>query len=172
MAQQEAVLLAWQLKHHVLLCKSEKDKTDPRTDFHTHAESASQAAQGAGFDLYPIQQAKVCESGKNIIIFCDGGSNTTHITHQPADRIKAKKLNKFTLDDTTMGNLEKTYNTRQYQFTLRTDSGKKISVTALGMDRITGLVTKLNTSALAKLFPSYDLELLQRKTNQVNILLG
>ena len=71
-----------------------------------------------------------------------------------------------------MGNIEKTYNTRQYQFTLRTYSGKKVSVTAFGMDRITGPVTKLNTSALAKLFPTYDLESLQRKSNRVDILLG
>lgn len=159
-------------KHHVLLCKSEKVKTDPKTDFCTRAESASHATQGAGLALYPIQQAKVCESGKNFTIFCDSGSNTTYITHQAADRIKARKLNKFTLDVTTMGNVEKTYNTRQYQFTLRADSGKKVSVTAFGMDRITGPVTKLNTSCLAKLFPIYDPESLQRKTNRVDILLG
>ena len=114
----------------------------------------------------------MCESGKNVTIFCDGGSNTTYITHQAADRIKAKKVNKFTLDVTTMGNVKKTYNTPQYQFTLRTDSGKKVIVTAFGMDRITGPVTKLNTSSLAKLFPTYDPESLQRKTNRVDILLG
>ena len=55
---------------------------------------------------------------------------------------------------------------------MRTDSGKKVSVTAFGMDRITGPVAKLNTSALAKLFPSYDPESPQRKTNQVDIPLG
>ena len=161
-------------KHHVLLCKSERVKTDPKADFYTRAESASRATQGAGLALYPIEQAKVCESGKNVTIFCDGRSNTTYITHQAAERIKAKKLNKFTLDVTTIGNIEKTYNTRQYQFTLRTDSGKKVGVTAcaFGMDRNTGPVTKLNTSSLAKLFPTFDPESLQRKTNRVDILLG
>ena len=158
-------------KHHVLLCKSEKVKTNPKTDFYVRAESASHATQGAGLALYPIQQAKVCESGK-MSIFCDGGSNTTYIKHQAADKIKAKKLNKFTFDITIMRNLEKTYNTRQYHFTLRTDSGKKVSVTAFRMDRISGPVTKLNTSSLAKLFPTYDPESLQRKTNRVDILLG
>ena len=116
-------------KHHVLLCKSEKVKTDPKTDSYVRAESASHATQGAGLALYPIQQAKVCESRKNVNILCDGGSNATYIKHQAADKIKAKKLNKFTFDITTMGNVEKTYNTRQYHFTLRTDSGKKVSVT-------------------------------------------
>lgn len=73
------------------------------------------------------------ESGKNVKIFCDGGSNTTYITHQATDRIKAKKLNRITLDVTTMGNVEKTYNTRQYQFTLRTNTGKKVSITAFAL---------------------------------------
>lgn len=40
-------------KHHVLLCKSEKVKTDPKTEFHTYVE-------GAGLALYAVQQAKVC----------------------------------------------------------------------------------------------------------------
>ena len=85
------------------------------------------------------------------------------ITHQAADRIKAKKLNRFMLDVTTMGNVQKTCNTRQYQFTLRTDTGKK--VTAFGMDRITGPV-------VADLFPGYDVDSLQRRTDKVDILLG
>ena len=114
----------------------------------------------------------MCESGKNVTVVCDRGSNTTYITHQAADRIEVKKLDKFTLDVTTMGNVEKTYNTRQYQFTLRIDSAKKVTVTAFGMDGITGPVTKLNTPALAKLFPTYDPESLQRNTQRVGILLG
>ena len=159
-------------KHHALLCRSAKSSRDPKPDQHTHVESASHATQGAGLALYPIQQTKVCESGKNVSIFCDSGSNTTYITHQAAERIKAKKLNKFTLDVTTMGNVDKTYDTRQYQFTLITDTGKKVSITAFGMDRITGPVSKLNTKVLAKLFPGYDPESLQRWTNRVDILLG
>ena len=106
-------------KHHFLLCKSEKkregsnttsqDQTgsaprngkeeDQNTDHCVHAESASHATRGAGLALYPIQQAKVYESGKNVTIFCDGGSNTTYITHQAADRIKAKKLTRLTTPD-------------------------------------------------------------------------
>ena len=76
------------------------------------------------------------------------------------------------LDVTTMGNVEKTYNTRQYQFTLRTDTGKKVSITAFGMDRITGPVSKLDTKVLADLFPGYDVDSLQRRTDKVDILLG
>ena len=59
-----------------------------------------------------------------------------------------------------MGNVEKTYSTRQYQFTLKanTSTGKKVS--------------ELDTKALADLFPGYDPESLQRKTNRVGVLLG
>ena len=112
----------------------------------------------------------MCENRKNVTIFCDGGSNTTYITHQAADRIKAKKLNRFMLDVTTMGNVEKTY-TRQYQFTLRTDTGKKVSITAFGMDRITWPVSKLDTKVLADFFPGYDVDSLRRRTDKVDILL-
>ena len=68
--------------------------------------------------------------------------------------------------------MEKTYDTRQYQFTLRMDTGKKVSVTAFGMDRTTGLVSRLDTRVLKKLFTDYDPEALQRKTKQVDILIG
>jgi len=51
-------------KHHVLLGRSEKGKADQNSDLHVHAESASHATHGAGLALYPIQQAKVCESGR------------------------------------------------------------------------------------------------------------
>jgi len=179
-------------KHHFLPCKSGKkragsnttgqDQTgsaprnekevDRKTDHCAHAESASHAMRGTDLSLYPIQQAKVCESGSNVTIFCDGGSNTTYITYQAADRIKAKKLNRFMLDVTTMGNVKKTYNTRQYQFTLRTNIGKKVSITAFGMDRITGPVSKLDTKVLADLFPGYDVDSLQKRTDKVDILLG
>ena len=149
----------------------QNEKEDRKTDHCSHAESASHVTRGAGLALYPIQQAKVCESEKNVTIFCDGGSNTTYITHQAADRIKAKKVNRFTLDVTTMGNVEKTYNTRHYQFTLRTDTGKRGIITPFGMDRITGPVSKLDTKVLADLFPGYDVDSLQRRTDKVDVLL-
>ena len=60
----------------------------------------------------------------------------------------------------------------QYQFTLRTDTGRKVSITAFGMDRITGPVSKLDTKVLADLFPGYDVDSLQRRTDKVDILLG
>ena len=88
-------------------CKSEEAKADPKTKLHVQVESASHATRREGLALHTIQQAKVCESGKNVTIICDGASNTTYIIHQASDRLKAKKLNKFTLDFATMGKVEK-----------------------------------------------------------------
>jgi hypothetical protein len=47
-----------------------------------------------------------------------------------------------------------------------------VSIIAYGMERITGPVSKLDNEILKKLFPEYDPELLQRKSNYVDILLG
>ena len=105
------------------------------------------------------------------LFFCDGGSNATYVTHRAAERIQAKKLGKVTLDVTTMGNVEETHHTQQYDFTLRTKTGKMVTVTAYGMDQITGPVNKLDYELLQKIFPEYDPESLQRKSNYVDVLL-
>ena len=71
-----------------------------------------------------------------------------------------------------MGNVVRTYDIRQHQFSLRTTAGKKVTITAFGMNKITGPVSKLDINALSELFPDYDQDSLQRKTNHVDILLG
>ena len=114
--------------------------------------------------LYPIQQATISDSGRKVSVFCDGGSNASCITHRAAERIKAKKVKELSLDVTTMGNVEKTYNTWQYEFPINTSAGKKVTITAFGMERITGQVSKLDPKVLVKLFPEYDPETLQRKS--------
>ena len=156
--------------HNYLLCRSEKPAAGekavevPKSSNQAHTQAATHASQSASLALYPIQQAKVPESDKSVTIFCDGGSNTTYITHQAADRINAKRLKQFSIDVTTMGNVEKTYDTRQYQFTLRTITGKKVDVTAFDVDKFTGPVSKLDTKVLADLFPDHDPVSLQRKS--------
>ena len=157
--------------HHILLCKSESQKEESQPH-HVGNETSAHASLGTTPALYGIQQAKVFESGKTVTVFCDNGSNTTYITHQAAERIKAKKRKRITLDVTTMGNVERTYDTKQYEFTIVTNSGKKVPIIAYGMDRITGPVNKLNTKVLSELFPEYDPESLQRKSTYVDILLG
>ena len=71
-----------------------------------------------------------------------------------------------------MGNVEQTHHTQQYEFSIPTNSGKKVTITAYGMERITGPVNKLDDDVLKKLFPEYEPESLQRKSNYIDVLLG
>ena len=87
--------------HHLLLCVSE-DKKIKKTK--PTWKGASNLSHRNSLALYPIQQAKVCVVNEKVAVFCESGSDTTYITHQAADRIKAKGLKSYTLDETTMGN--------------------------------------------------------------------
>jgi hypothetical protein len=101
--------------HHTLLCKEQKG------DAEGSAESAGKLVSvasshtvraPAALSLYAVVQAVVMNSGKTANIFCDNGSNTSYITHKAAERLKAKKLERYTLDVTTMGNMSHEYDTR------------------------------------------------------------
>ena len=65
-----------------------------------------------------------------------------------------------------------TYKTKQYEISIRTQSGKIRKVVAFGMDKITGPVSNLDENVLKSLFPNYDVALLQRKSTTVDLLLG
>ena len=161
-------------QHHRLLCeqKDPKETTPEVQEDETATRKETHVSQANSPSLYPIYQVMVCGNNKSVSVFCDGGSNATYITHRAAKKIRAKKIGKITLDVTTMGNVEKTHHTQQYEFTLRTKSGRKVTVTAYGMDQITGPVNKLDYKVLEKMFPEYDPESLQPKSNNVDVLLG
>ena len=55
---------------------------------------------------------------------------------------------------------------------MRTRTGRKVTVNAFGMERITGPVSKLNPDVLVQLFPDHDPESLQRKSKHIDVLLG
>ena len=128
--------------------------------------------QSDSLSLYPIYQVPVSGCNKLATVFCAGGSNATYITHRAAQRINARKLGKVTLDVTTMGNVERTHHTQQYEFMIITNTGKRVTISAYGMERITGTVNKLNPEVFKKLLPEYDPESLQRKSANVDVLLG
>ena len=158
-------------QHHTLLCIPQKNEAEKPPE-NESKETVSNVTGSDSLALYPIHQVSVSDSGKSISVFCDGGSNATYITHRAAERIKAKKIKKLSLDVTTMGNVQKTYSTWQYEFTINTNAGKKVPITAFGMEKITSPVSKLDPTVLAKLFPEYDPETLQRKSTHVDVLLG
>ncbi len=168
-------------QHHLLLCvqrkpvpldNQDKGKKPPSDESKGNKETSSYIAGSDSMALYPIYQANVSDSNKKLSMFCDGGSNASYITHHAAERIKAKKVKKLSLDVTTMGNVEKTYNTWQYEFAIYTNTRKKVLITAFGMERITGPVSKLDPRVLVKLFPDYDPDSLQRKSAHIDVLLG
>ena len=167
--------------HHVLLCKekSPKEKPEnapeldqPKPNDDSREGTNSHMVQSDAIALYPINQAIVGESGRTVSVFSDGGSNSSYITHRAANRIKAKIIRELTRDVTTMGNVEKSYNTREYQFTIRTSTGRKMTINAFGMERITGTLSKLDPEVLVRLFPNYDPTSLQRKSTSVDVFLG
>ena len=127
----------------------------------------------ACFKCFGNHKKQDCPNASTTVsVFCDGGSNSSYITHRAANRIKAKTIRKLTLDVTTMGNIEKSYSTCEYQFTIGARTGKRVTVNAFGMERVTGPVSKLDNDVLNQLFPDYDPECLQRKSSNVDVLVG
>jgi len=143
-------------------------QTDPKA-----VPSSSHLARDPGsMSLYAIYEVFVTNSSKTATLFCDNGSNTSYIAHRAAERLHAKKLDRYTLGVTTMGNVDKHYDSRLYELSIRTVSGKIVTILAFGMDEITGPVSKLDDESLRSLFPKYDTSLLQRRSGKVDILLG
>jgi hypothetical protein len=91
-------------EHHQLLCERKDLQPPPQQEKKDEATTRKEThvLQSNSLSLYPIYQTAVCDSNKSISVFCDGGSNATYITHRAAERIRAKKLGKITLDVTTM----------------------------------------------------------------------
>lgn len=58
-------------------------------------KKGSYVTQSDPLSLYPIYQVPLSGCNKSITVFCDGGSNTTYITHRAAQQIKARKLGKL-----------------------------------------------------------------------------
>ena len=160
--------------HHVLMCREENKSDDNQNgdDKTPTAVGCTNKARAVGFSLYAIVEANIVGSDKTATVFCDDGSDTTYITHKGAQKLNAKRLGKYTLEVTTMGNIETIYKTQEYEISVRTQSGKIRKITAFGMDRITGPVSTLDEDVLKRLFPNYDVPLLQRKSTSVDILLG
>ena len=159
--------------HHSLLCR--KLEPEVQNTSKTTATASSNATRSPEVvSLYAIQQAETLNNHK-LTVFCDNGSNSTYITHQAAERVKASKLERFSLEVTTMGNRNKTYDTWLYEVPLKTITGKTVHVQAFGMGEITGPVSKIDVGCLQNIFASRtceELEGLQRHSSTVDLLLG
>ena len=158
--------------HHKMLCDAKPRSDYPNEEQVKGDKKGTYVAQSDSLSLYPIYQVLVSGCNKSVTVFCDEGSNASYITHRAAQRINARKLGKVALDVTTMGNVERTHHTQQYKFTITTNTGKRVTIRAYGMEQITGKFNKLDPEVLKKLLPEYDPESLHRKSANVDILPG
>ena len=148
------------------------EASETEEDKSQSTESHNTLAPINALALYQIFSASVVGSNKQATVLTDPASNSVYITHRAAKKLNATKLDKYTLEVRTTGGNETTYETVQYEFKFRTQSGKIVEVKAFGMDKITGRLSRLDCSVLSRLFPKYDPEVLQRKSTEVDVLLG
>ena len=104
-------------------------------------------------------------------IFCDDGSNTTFISRDGVRKLKAKKLAKTTLDITTLNGTD-TVSTCIDEVVIITASWRKVPINAIELPKLTGVVSQLDGKVLSSIFPDFDVNILQRPSAPVDILLG
>jgi Mor family transcriptional regulator len=122
--------------------------------------------------LLLIQQVAVVGSAGSVSVFFDSGSTGTFITHDAAKRIKARRVRPVKLDLTTTGNVESQHSTYLYEASLVSSSQEVVSILCFGLDQITGKAAKLDLKVIKELFPGIDPDTLQRKSEDVDILIG
>lgn len=92
------------------------------------------------------------------LVFFDGGSDSSYVTHATATRTKARKLKRIPLNVLTMGGGSTEYDTWQYEVQIRTAHGELRRIRAYGMEVITSPVKPPDMEKLAELFPGQNLE--------------
>lgn len=158
--------------HHKLLCTSQG--ADNKTE-----EDSTRVAQKQGFlvdsgaiALYPICPAYVKGFSKPLTVFMDGGSNASYVTTKCTQKYKLKRLDKVTLNVTTVGGENKEYLSAIYEVSLTTVESKVIKLSAYELPEITGKLSCLDKSVLSSLFPDHDPDLLVRNADTVDVLIG
>ena len=173
-------------EHHVLLCnrstnrsnyqsntsESNTEKGSSNVTSDTIVSTETNAAQSSMSAIYPMTEVQTTDRNHMAMVFYDGGSNSTYITHAAARRLHAKKMGSVMLSVTTMGCIETPYASFIYEIYLRKTDGKRTRVIAYGMECITGPVEPLNTKVLQELFPGRNMKDVFRRAPQVDILMG
>ena len=121
--------------------------------------------------LYAIFETPVVSSGRNAIVFCDGGSERSFISRKAAKLLRAKTVKTMDLSLSTLTGSERVC-TRLCEIVIRTRSGKQISLSLVELPELSGPVAQLDEKVLANLFPMYAPQELIRPSGCVDILLG
>ena len=160
-------------QHHPLLCSATQSKsleqpTTAETNQKNAAENGPDGTETTGtylvstgaIALYPIHRAFVMGCTRPITVFIDGGSNASYVTERCPAKMKLRKLNKVSLDVSTLGGAQQTYATTVYEIPLRTQKENTFTVLAYGMKEMTGPLSHLNETVLRELFPECDVQVL------------
>ena len=158
-----------------LLCrKHAAEPIETKTSSHSGVQVVGNAT--SKHDSFPavlcIQQVPVVSSNNGAMVFFDNGSNGTFITHSGARRLKATRIRQAHVWLTTTGNMETYHKTHLYEVYLRSTSQQAVRIFCLGLEEITGTASRLDADVPRSLFPSISPELLQRKSETVDILIG
>ena len=102
----------------------------------------------------------------------DGGSNASYVTSKCASKYKLRHIDKVTLNVTTVGGENKEFLCSIYEVPLTTAECRVVKLTAYELPEITGRLSCLDRKVLSKLFPDYDPDMLLRKADKVDMLIG
>lgn len=116
------------INHHTLTCKDtdHSDSTSPEEKSDKKSDSDDQDERGAESNvnesqsfreivLYSTHETREMESKKKCVVFFDGGSNVSYITHKGAKLFDAKKIQYYSLEVRTTGGVKTSYNTCLYE---------------------------------------------------------
>ena len=163
-------------KSVICLTRSRNNQASDRNRRPTGEERATQAeshhTHNKSKGLYAVFSVPVVGTNKNCSIFTDDGSDSSYITNKAAKRLGARKTNKYILEVTTTGGNETEYESTEYELDIITKTGKIITITCFGLERITGSLSTLDPTLIKQLFPNHDVNTLTKRGKEVDVLLG
>lgn len=123
--------------------------------------------------VFAIQRASVVGTSHRALLFFDGGSNSTLISHRAAIAWGAKRLKKVTLELSTLGGSTVEEESWLFEVKLMAYDNSVITIHALSIQRLTGSINKpLDRVILQQLFPSIDSQLLIKDSGPIDMLIG
>lgn len=168
--------------HHPLVCRGTAPKDKPKGSG-TYAGEAEEKADETiqketylvstgALALYPIHKAYVAGNPRPVTAFMDGGSNASYVTERCAQRLGLRKVDKVTLDVTTVGGQQKEYHSAVYEVPLRVSHTQVRKILVYSLAEITGPLSPLDVRVLQTLFPDSDSSALARPSGKVDLLIG
>ena len=160
--------------HHTLLCNPNRksSQTESNTASTKASVESNHASRSVGGTIFPIKDAAVIGSKQSAMLFFDGGSTNTFITEAAVRKFNARPVETASIDITTMGGVKSEEDTWLYELELATQDGSTVLIRAFGMKTLINPVSMLDLKVLKGLFPTFNVDLLQRKSCDIDMLIG